>query len=163
MEVTFTVIIAVLVFGFLIFIHEFGHFFFARLFGVTVTEFSIGMGPKLFWYDSKKNGTRYAVSMIPIGGYVAMVGEDSESDDPNSFDKKAAWQRLVITVAGAMVNILAGVIAMFIFTAMIRIGGTTVAMFIPTEQTGYEVSSEYSGLAAGDEIIEIDGDRKSVV
>lgn len=162
MEVTITVIIAILVFGFLIFIHEFGHFFFAKLFGVTVTEFSIGMGPKLVWYDSKKSGTRYALSMLPIGGYVAMVGEDEESDDPNSFDKKAAWQRLIITVAGAMVNILAGFIAIFIFTSMIRIGGTTVAVFVPTEESGLQVSSEYSGLKTGDRITAIDGKKVKI-
>ena len=103
-----TVLIAIFVFGFLIFIHEFGHYIFARIFKVTITEFSIGMGPKLVWYDSKKTGIRYALSAIPIGGYVAMVGEDSESDDPNAFNKKPAWQRLIITVAGAAVNIIAG-------------------------------------------------------
>ena len=84
-----TIIIAILVFGFLIFIHEFGHYIFARIFNVTITEFSIGMGPKLVWYDSKKTGIRYCLSAIPFGGYVAMVGEDSESDDPNAFNKKS--------------------------------------------------------------------------
>ena len=152
-------LIAILVFGILIFIHEFGHYIFARIFKVTITEFSIGMGPKLVWYDSKKTGTCYALSMIPIGGYVAMVGEDSESDDPNSFDKKPAWQRLIITAAGATVNILAGFIAIFIFTAIIRIGGTTIGQFVPKDTSGYDVSSEESGLCVGDEIISIDGQR----
>ena len=158
METLGTVLIAILVFGFLIFIHEFGHFFFARLFGVTVKEFSIGMGPKLVYYDSKKTGTRYALSMVPFGGYVAMAGEDGESDDPNSFDKKPAWQRLIITVAGATVNILAGVIAMVIFTACSNIGGTTVAEFVPTDKTGYEISTSEQ-LMVGDEIIRVDGKR----
>ena len=153
-----TILIAILVFGFLIFIHEFGHYFFARLFKVSITEFSIGMGPKLVWYDSKKTGIRYALSMIPIGGYVAMVGEAEESDDPNSFDKKPAWQRFIITAAGATVNIVAGFIAMIILTALINIGGTTVAEFRDPEETGLTVtSSEY--LKTGDEIIRIDGKR----
>ena len=159
MEVGFTVLVAVLVFGLLIFIHEFGHYIFARIFGVTITEFSIGMGPKLVWYDSKKTGIRYAISMIPIGGYVAMVGEDEETADPNSFDKKPAWQRLIITAAGATVNILAGFIAIFIFTAIIRIGGTTIGEFVTKEESGYDVSSSESGLMVGDEIIKIDGQR----
>ena len=158
METLGTVVIAILVFGFLIFIHEFGHFFFARLFGVTVNEFSIGMGPKLVYYDSKKTGTRYALSMIPFGGYVAMAGEDDESDDPNSFDKKPAWQRFIITVAGASVNIIAGFLAMIIFTAFTNIGGTTVAEFVPTETTGYEVSTQ-GVLMEGDVIVSIDGRR----
>ena len=88
MNVFTTVILSILVFGFLILIHEFGHYIFARIFKVTITEFSIGMGPKLVWYDSKKTGIRYCLSAIPIGGYVAMVGEDGESEDPNAFGKK---------------------------------------------------------------------------
>lgn len=146
-----------MVFGFLIFIHEFGHYIFARIFKVTITEFSIGMGPKLVWYDSKKTGIRYCLSAIPFGGYVAMVGEDSESEDPNAFNKKPAWQRLIITVAGASVNIIAGVIAIIILASISDIGTTTVAGF--PEGLGYEVSTQDSGLAVGDEIIKIDGKR----
>ncbi len=152
-----TVILALLIFGLLIFIHEFGHYIFARIFKVTVNEFSIGMGPKLLWYDSKKTGIRYALSMFPIGGYVAMAGEDDESDDPNSFDKKPAWQRLIITAAGAMINILAGVIVMSILTTVIPLGNTTVAQFHDKSETGYEISSADSGLMVGDVIVEVDG------
>lgn len=159
MGIVGTVLIAILVFGILIFIHEFGHYIFARIFKVSITEFSIGMGPKLVWYDSKKTGICYAISMIPIGGYVAMVGEDEESEDPNAFDKKPAWQRLIITAAGATVNIVAGFIAIFIFTAVVRIGGTTIGQFVPLDKSGYEVSSESSGLMVGDEIIKVDGKR----
>lgn len=154
-----TVLVAILVFGFLIFIHEFGHYIFARIFGVTITEFSIGMGPKLVWYDSKKTGIRYALSMIPIGGYVAMVGEDGESEDPNSFDKKPAWQRFIITIAGASINIIAGFIAMLILAVAVDFGGTTVALFLDTEETGYEISSSESGLCEGDEILSVNGKR----
>lgn len=157
-----TILIAVLVFGFLIFIHEFGHYIFARIFKVTINEFSIGMGPKLVWYDSKKTGIRYAISMIPIGGYVAMAGEsedEASAADPNSFDKKPAWQRLIITVAGAAVNLIAGFLAMLILAIAVDFGGTTVAVFLDTEETGYEVSSSESGLELGDEIISVNGKR----
>ena len=146
---------AILVFGILIFIHEFGHYIFARIFNVTITEFSIGMGPKLVWYDSKKTGIRYALSMIPFGGYVAMVGEDGESDDPNSFDKKPAWQRFIITVAGATVNIVAGLICIVILSCMVNIGGTTVAKFV---DTGLGTTTEGT-LLEGDTVIEVDGKR----
>ena len=156
MELFKTVLIAILVFGFLIFIHEFGHYIFARIFKVTITEFSIGMGPKLVWYDSKKTGIRYALSAIPIGGYVAMVGEDSESDDPNAFNKKPAWQRLIITVAGAAVNILAGIIAIIIIASLSKLGSTTVAAFPETE---YIVRSSDSGLEVDDTVIRVDGKR----
>ncbi len=151
-----TILTAILVFSFLIFIHEFGHYIFARIFKVTINEFSIGMGPKLVWYDSKKTGIRYALSAIPIGGYVAMAGEDGESDDPNSFGKKPAWQRLIITVAGAFVNIIAGFLAMVIFASISNIGSTTIYDFPETE---YEISSADSGLMPEDTIIKVDGRR----
>lgn len=160
MNIVTTVLIAILVFGFLIFIHEFGHYIFARIFKVTITEFSIGMGPKLLWYDSKKTGIRYCLSAVPFGGYVAMVGEDGESDDPNAFSKKPAWQRLIIIVAGAAINIIAGVIAIMILASIIDIGGTTVAAF---PETGYEISSADSGLMEGDEIIRVDGKRVRIL
>ena len=160
MNLVQTVIIAIFVFGFLIFIHEFGHYIFARIFKVTITEFSIGMGPKLVWYDSKKTGIKYALSAIPFGGYVAMVGEDSESDDPNAFNKKPAWQRLIITVAGATVNIIAGIIAIIILASMVDFGGTTVAAFPETE---YIISSADSGLEVGDKIIKVNGNRVTIL
>lgn len=158
-----TVIVALLVFGGLILIHELGHYLFARLFKVKINEFSIGMGPKLVWYDSKKTGIRYAISMFPLGGYVAMAGEDDESNDPNSFDKKPAWQRFIITIAGAGVNIIAGILAMTILTSMINLGSTTVAEFLDKEQYELGVSSSESGLMVGDKIVAIDGKGVSIL
>ena len=157
-----TVITTVLVFGFLIFIHEFGHFISARIFGVKVEEFSIGMGPRLLWYESKKSGTIYSLSMLPIGGFVSMTGETEESDDPDSFSKKPAWQRFIITFAGAFVNIVFGFIAMLILTSIVNIGGTTVGQFVDKEEYGFEVSSSESGLMLGDEIISVEGVRVSI-
>ena len=162
MSTLLTVVIALLVFGFLIFIHEFGHYIFARIFKVKINEFSIGMGPKLIWYDSKKTGIRYAISMLPIGGYVAMAGEDDESDDPDSFDKKPAWQRFIITFAGAAVNLIAGFIATAILITMSPIGNTTVAKFVEGEEYGFEISSEDSGLIVGDRIVAVDGKKVSI-
>lgn len=111
------VIIAILIFGLLIMIHEGGHFLFARLFGVTVKEFAIGMGPAILSRTSKKTGIKYALRLIPFGGYVSMVGEDEESEDPNAFHKKPVWQRIIITAAGAGMNLLAGVIVMSVLVA----------------------------------------------
>ena len=157
-----TIIIAILVFSFLVFIHELGHYIFARIFKVTITEFSIGMGPKLLWYDSKKTGIRYCLSAVPFGGYVAMVGEDGESEDPNAFNKKPAWQRLIITVAGATVNIIAGFIAVVILASLkdMDIGDTTVAAF---PETSYEISSSDYGLMEGDVIVKVDGKRVRIL
>lgn len=151
---------AILVFGFLILIHELGHFISARIFKVKINEFSIGMGPKLLWHDSKKSGTRYAISALPIGGYVAMAGEDDESTGPDSFSEKPAWQRLIITVAGPIVNILFGFIAMIIFTAVTGdlVGNTTIIHSFP-ESDKFDVRSCDSGLMPMDEILRIDGKR----
>ena len=160
-----TILVSILVFGFLIFIHEFGHYITARLFKVSITEFSIGMGPKLMWYDSKKTGIRYSLAMFPIGGFVAMVGEDEESDDPNAFNKKPAWQRFIITAAGATVNIVAGLLAMFIIVGAINIGDTTVRGFISEENMlkmgeGVDLSSRSDQfLEVGDVIVSVEGKR----
>ena len=163
LNIVLTVIASVLIFGFLIFIHELGHYIAARIFGVKIEEFSIGMGPRLLWYDSKKTGIRYSLAMFPIGGFVSMPGENGEdgeyADIPNTFGKKPAWQRFIITAAGAAVNIVAGFLAMIILTCIINIGDTTVREFHPTETTGYEISSESSGLKVGDEIIAVDGKK----
>jgi len=166
-----TVIIALLVFGLLIFIHEFGHYITARIFKVTINEFSIGMGPRILSRTSKKTGIRYSLALLPIGGFVAMAGENGEEDennlpdDPNRFDKKPAWQRLIITAAGATVNIVAGFLAMIIVASFITLGSTTVGRFATPEEMdkfGYEVSSEASGLKVNDEIIRVNGKRVNI-
>lgn len=149
------IILAILLFGFLIFIHEGGHFLFARLFKVTVNEFAIGMGPKIFSKKSEKSGITYSVRALPIGGFVSMAGEDDDSDDPNSFRKKPVWQRLIITVAGAAVNIIAGALAMVILVCAspnTPLGTTEIAVF-----TQEDAPSEKAGLMVGDVITKVDG------
>ena len=162
------VLLAIFVFGVLVLIHEGGHFFFARLFKVKIEEFAIGMGPKLISRKSKKSGITYSWRLFPIGGFVAMEGEDGESDDPNSFSKKPVWQRMIITAAGATVNLVAGFIAMMILVAATStFGGTTVAEFIPEKtmtELGYEYhSSEAAGLMVGDTITEVNGARVRIL
>lgn len=157
-----TVIIAILVFGFLILIHELGHFATARAFKVTVNEFSIGMGPRVLTRVSKKSGTRYSLAAFPFGGFVAMAGENEESEDPNAFDKKPAWQRFIITAAGATVNLIAGFLVVTILTTIINIGGTTVAAFVDSEEYGFDVTTE-GVLLAEDVIIKVDGRRVRIL
>ena len=82
--------------GILIFVHELGHYMTARLCGVTIHEFSIGMGKRLGGFTSKKTGIQYSFRLFPVGGYVAMAGEDEEVDDPNAFNKKNVFQRMLI-------------------------------------------------------------------
>ena len=165
-----TVILSLLVFEFLIFIHEFGHYITARIFGVSITEFSLGFGPELVSYESKKTGIKYKLSMLPLGGFVAMVGEDEDSDDPNAFNKKPAWQRFIITAAGATVNIVAGFLAMIVIVSFINIGNTTWGASMEDEllhDLGYELvddtyRSEDFGLQYGDEIVKVNGKKVQI-
>ena len=88
------VLYSILLFSFLIFVHEFGHFITAKLSGVQVNEFAIFMGPAIF---KKQIGeTLYSIRLIPIGGYCAMEGEDGDSDDPRAFTRQPAWKRILI-------------------------------------------------------------------
>lgn len=150
------ILLAILMFSFLILIHELGHFTTAKLFGVQVNEFSLFMGPAIF---KKKIGeTLYSIRTIPIGGYCAMEGEDGVSDNPRAFARVCWWKKLIILVAGAAVNFLAGfLIFWFLF-------GTTA----PYENLPQPVISGFyegntiqgpDGLQTGDEIYSIDGER----
>lgn len=147
------ILIAILSFGFLIFIHELGHFLFAKKFGVAITEFSLGMGPKLI-SKKGKDGVDYSLRLFPIGGFVAMEGEDEESENPNAFNKKPAWQRFIIVIAGALMNILVGVIIITIITmTQPMYGTTTVSGFVQG------APSSQAGLLENDEIIKINNTR----
>ena len=143
---------AILVFGFLIFIHEFGHYLCARACGVGVKEFSIGMGPHIGGWISKKSGIKYSVRVLPFGGYVSMLGEDEESDDERSFSKKKIWQRMLIILAGPAMNLVIGLVAM---TVMVSSAGVLYSTEIEyRELTGLAIS-EANGLCDGDEILKI--------
>ncbi len=155
----FSIIIAILVFGLLIFIHEMGHFLVARACGVTVLEFAIGMGPKLISWVGKKSGTRYSLRLLPFGGFTSMAGEDDDSDDPNALPNKPLWQRFLITAAGSLSNLTIGIIlmtALVIFSG--SLGSTVVYGFVERED-GEMAVSEASGLRAGDRLVSVDGER----
>lgn len=145
------ILFALLFFGVIIMIHECGHFACAKLFKVKVNEFSLGMGPALF--KKRKGDTLYAVRLFPIGGYVAMEGEDDASEDDRAFNKKPVWQKMIIVVAGALMNLILGFILMVLLltTSTDLIGTNTIKEFYPDA-----VSSQY-GLQAGDRFVEIDG------
>ena len=145
------ILFALLFFGVIIMIHECGHFACAKLFKVKVNEFSLGMGPALF--KRKKGDTLYAVRLFPIGGYVAMEGEDDASEDDRAFNKKPVWQKMIIVVAGALMNLILGFILMVLLltTSTDLIGTNTIKEFYPDA-----MSSQY-GLQAGDRFVEIDG------
>lgn len=116
-------VIGVLLFGLIIFIHEFGHFFTAKLSGVRVNEFAIGMGPKLFSFT--RGETLYALRLLPIGGYCAMEGEDEKSEDPHAFGNRPVWQRMIVVAAGGVMNILLAIVMMMILLGQDSIFATT--------------------------------------
>ena len=146
-------LIAILFFGVIIFIHEFGHFIFAKLFGVKVNEFAIGMGPTILKKQGKE--TKYALRLFPIGGFVSMEGEEEESEDSRAFCNQKTWKRMIIIAAGATFNIILGVIVCFFLVGSEELVGTgQILQFYETA-----VSNQEGGLAAGDKIIEIDGKR----
>jgi regulator of sigma E protease len=106
------IVIAIIIFGLLIVIHELGHFLAAKAFNVRVVEFSVGMGPRLFKKQGKE--TLYSLRVLPIGGSCQMEGEDEDSPDPRSFTAARRWKRLVILLAGEFMNFLAGALIVFI-------------------------------------------------
>ena len=98
------VLFGILIFGVLIAVHEFGHFLAAKLCGVKVNEFSVGMGPAI--WKRQRGETLYALRGIPLGGYCAMEGEDGDSEDPRAFTSQNVWKRLLILCAGSFNNFL---------------------------------------------------------
>lgn len=146
------IIIGVLLFEFIIFAHEFGHFITAKRSGVQVNEFALGMGPKLFSFV--KGETRYSLRLFPVGGYCSMEGEDQDSDNPRAFNNAKVWKRMIIIVAGAVMNFIVGLLFVFILTLFTpQFGTTTVSEFAPN------AASVNTGLQAGDQIISVDGYR----
>ena len=105
-----SIVIAIIILGILIIVHEFGHFIVARKNGVFVTEFSVGFGPRILSHVSKKSGTRFSLKAIPFGGSCQMLGmyedEDDNTDDERSFDRKSVWARISIVLAGPIFNFL---------------------------------------------------------
>ena len=147
------ILIAILFFGFLIFVHELGHFLTAKALDVQVNEFSICMGPAIF--KKQRGETLYALRAIPIGGYCAMEGEDSESENPRAFTSKPVWRRLIILCAGSFMNFVAGLlILLIVYSSVAGFSTARISGFFD----GCPLESE-EGLHVGDELYRIDGRR----
>ena len=143
------IILTILLFGVLIFIHEFGHFITAKLSGVKVHEFALGMGP-VIWKTRKKD-TQYALRLLPIGGFVSMEGEDEESEEEGSFSKARVWNKILIVTAGALMNLILGFLLLVIVVSQqSAIGTTTIARF-------EEGATSSQLLQVDDKILKING------
>ena len=133
----------------MIFIHEFGHFFTAKMCGVRINEFAIGMGPTLF--HTQKGDTKYSLRLLPIGGFCAMEGEDENSDDTHAFNKKPVWQKMLIVVMGAVMNIVLGLVLMMILLGQqSAFNSTTIAAF--TKNSAFQAA----GMRIGDKFVSVD-------
>lgn len=145
------ILLAILLFGVMIAIHEFGHFLTAKLLGVKVNEFAIGMGPAL--WSRQKGETLYALRAFPVGGYCAMEGEDEDTGDPRAFARQAGWKKIIILCAGSFMNFMLGLVI-------------TVALFLGITQARTPVVTQFAdgfqhqgadGLMEGDRIVSVDG------
>ena len=144
------ILFAILIFSFLIFIHELGHFITAKLSGVQVNEFSLFMGPAIF--KKQKGETLYSIRCIPLGGYCAMEGEDEESDNPRAFTRAKWWKRAIILVAGAAMNFVAGFLMVLIVNCFV----VQAVPQVDSLRTGSTLAQE-GGLMAGDIVLEMNG------
>lgn len=147
------IILAIIAFGILIASHELGHFTAAKLCGVKVEEFSLGMGPQLLKKQGKE--TLYSLRLLPIGGFCAMLGEDEDVEDPRAFTSQAPWKRAIILVAGAASNFVIG------FLLLVLVFSNS-AGFASSEISGFMEGCPYEGenmLMQGDIIYRIDGHR----
>lgn len=157
-----TIIIFLIILGIIVFIHELGHFIFAKKAGIYVYEFSIGFGPKLFSFKRKNDETKYMIKLIPLGGYVAMAGEDDLEEDENKKipdDKrlcnKTWWQRFWVMIAGAMNNFILGIVLLFIMGLMY--GSQSASNVLDNIPKDYNLYLE--GARDGDKITKINGKK----
>ena len=145
-----TALVTIAIFLVMISLHEFGHFFVAKLSGITVLEYAIGMGPAIF--KKEAGGTLYSVRILPIGGYCKMEGEDDKSDKPGAFCNQKLWKRFLVVVAGAVLNIVLGFVIFIVFSTQNAPFATNIVDSI--DRRSYMAQS---GVMPGDRIVEING------
>lgn len=149
MSTIINIIIALLVFGAIIFFHEFGHFLLAKLNGVYVNEFAVGMGPTLFSFKRKE--TKYCLKAIPMGGYCMMMGEDEDVEDEHSFSQKSVWARISVVIAGPVFNFILAFLLSLILIGVCGYDKPTISDFAeisPAKEAGLQVGdviTEYNG------------------
>ena len=157
-----SLILFIIILGTIVLIHELGHFLFAKLFGVYVHEYSIGMGKKVYSYKPKNSETEYNIRLFPIGGFVRLAGEEGEDEDDSvpldrKLYKKGFWQRFLIFFMGPGFNMVLSFVVLFVSCLMFTGTTTTLVMDeIPSDYPAYE-----EGLREGDILLEVDGKKVS--
>ncbi len=151
-----SVLAAILLLGILITVHEFGHYFFARITGIEVMEFAIGFGPKIVGWTGK-SGTKFALRCIPLGGYCAFYGEDDVNgksvDDPRAFYRQPVWKRMLSVLMGPGMNFILPLLVLFLY---FWIGGVSATQAVIS---GVEENSPAmaAGIQSGDVILTVNG------
>jgi len=148
------IVYAILAFSILIIIHELGHFAMAKLNNVKVEEFALGMGPKILAVQGKE--TKYMIKAFPIGGYVKMLGEQEESenpDDPRAFSNKSSLQKLSIIIAGPIMNLVLGILLFAVIASNKGYAAPIISSLVQDQP------AQAAGLQAGDELLEVDGSK----
>ena len=159
MSIIGSVLLAIVILLAMITVHEFGHYLAGKALKFKINEFAIGFGPKLFKHRFEKSGELFSVRALPLGGFCAFEGEDGEEgESPDAFTKKAPWKRIIVLIAGPMMNYLLAllliIISMFAFGQPVyRIGSVA-----PVEGEGTEIYAEYS-FDAGDLLLAVEGRR----
>ena len=144
------VVLALLLLGVLIIAHEGGHFWAARACGIGVQEFSMGMGPLIAKWQSKK-GTQFSVRLLPIGGYCQFYGEDEEKNDPRAFNNQPVWKRAITVFSGPLMNFVIAFLVIALFMSAIGVNAV-VPKVAQVEET-----AQAAGLQIGDEITAVNG------
>ncbi|EFG89613.1 RIP metalloprotease RseP, partial [Clostridium carboxidivorans P7] len=145
------IIAAIITFGILIIIHELGHFTLAKLNGIKVEEFAIGMGPQIFKINRKE--TVYSIRILPIGGYVKMLGDEGESTDPRAFNNKSPLRKLSVVLAGPVMNFILGIVLFAIIAAGKGYLSPIVDKVVPNQPAAV------MGLKSGDKIVKVNGSK----
>ncbi len=163
MQFLLTLFYFILILGVIVLVHEFGHFIFAKIFGIYVYEFSIGMGPKLYGWKKKGGETDYSIRLIPIGGYCSLAGEGNDEDGKlppeRLLQSKPAWQRFLVMFFGAGNNFILAILLLFVI-ALIWGAPSTVPKLTAVEEgkPAYE-----AGLRTGDIITKINNQRTDTI
>lgn len=154
-----TLIYFVLILGFIVLIHEGGHFFFAKRAGIYVYEFSIGMGPKIFKWRRKGDETEYSIGLFPIGGYVQMAGESVEVDEnipkEKTMQAKTWLQRFLTIIAGVMMNFVLAIVILFVVASMEGAPQKEVYVGAVLENS----AADSVGLQVGEQITKFNGKK----
>ena len=145
------IILAILVFGTIVFVHELGHFLLAKANGIRVDEFSIGMGPRLL--SKVKGETRYSLKLFPIGGSCMMGEDDADDMSEGSFNSKSVWARIAVVAAGAVFNFILAFIFAVIIVGYTGYDEPVISGVVP----GF--SAEAEGMQAGDRIVKMNGKK----